>query len=229
MTEHQYYTAAQTQKLDRLAIEKHGIPGFDLMQRAGKAAFSALKTKWPFCRNLIIFCGTGNNGGDGFIVGTLAKISGMNATVYLAGSEENISGDARLALDQAKDNEVNIKPVSEFSNIRETPAAADSTVIIDALLGTGLKGDVREPYSDIIHEINVSALPVLAIDIPSGLCSDTGAILGNAVKADLTVTFIGRKVGQINAQGPEYCGELVFDSLDVPEIIYAELQNDAST
>ena len=96
------------------------------------------------------------------------------------------------------------------------------------MLGTGLTGNVSGSSLDAIKMINASACHVLAADIPTGLCSDTGEILGNAVKADVTVTFIGRKLGQVRKSGPEFCGDLVFDELDVPGEIYEKISPAAS-
>ena len=221
MTEYPCYTAAAVRELDRLAIEEHHIAGFELMLRAGTAALQALLKKWPDTRKLIIFCGTGNNGGDGFVMAALALNQGLKADIYLAGLPENITGDARKAMDFAINQHANIKPlIAAFSEFAVADAKSIPTIIVDALLGTGLSGKVREPCNDIIDLINSSTLPVTAIDIPSGLCSDTGEILGNAVKADLTVTFIGRKIGLYLAHGPEFSGEIVFDDLAVPDDIY---------
>jgi NAD(P)H-hydrate epimerase len=98
-----------------------------------------------------------------------------------------------------------------------------STVIVDALHGTGLSGEVRGASRQAIDAINASGLPVMAIDMPSGLCSDTGAVLGACVKADLTMTFIGRKKGMLAGAGPAMCGKVVFDDLGVPPMIYRKL------
>tara|TARA_R110000772_G_scaffold171612_4_gene283499 strand:- start:2117 stop:2812 length:696 start_codon:yes stop_codon:yes gene_type:complete len=220
-----YYTASAVRELDRLAIEKHQIPGFELMMRAGTAAYKALMHKWPTTRELAIFCGTGNNGGDGFIVAALALSNGLQVEIYVAGKLSSITGDARKALDYAESRQASITSLAgSFKGFAEFKARAKNMVLIDALLGTGLKGHVREPFKEIIHLINTSNLPVLAIDIPSGLCSDTGEILGSAIKADLTVTFIGRKIGLVIAHGPEQTGELIFNSLDVPPEIYAQVK-----
>ncbi len=220
-----YYTAASTRELDRVTIEEHGIPGFELMQRAGKTAFDALVQQWPETEKLMIICGSGNNGGDGFIIAGLAINTGLQAELYLIGESENLKGDARLAADFAISRGLNILPASEFPDSEKLISiySNKNVVIVDAMLGTGLSGNVREPYTRLINQINNSKLPILAVDIPSGLCSNTGKVLGSAVNADLTVTFIGRKIGQLLANGPEHCGELVFDDLDVPKAVYAKV------
>lgn len=222
MGELRYYTAAASRELDRLAIEEFGIPGFELMQRAGQAAFDALLQKWPDTRKLIILCGTGNNGGDGFIIGALAQKKGFQVKLYLAGDESRIKGDARKAMDYALSHKVDISSSDEFIiSKHEECFASDSTVLVDALLGTGLKNNVRDPFLHLIEQVNISNLPVLAVDIPSGLSSDTGEVLGQAVKADITITFIGRKIGLIKGAGPQLTGKLLFDDLNIPEAVYA--------
>ncbi len=224
MSQARYYTAAETRELDRLTIEKYHIPGFELMQRAGLAAWRALQTKWPEARCVIVFCGTGNNGGDGFIIGTLAKKAGLQVKIYLLGATASIKNDALTAYEMALANKVPFFAAAEFLGNNDPLSDPRHTVIVDALLGTGLSGPVREPYSNLISRINQSNLPVLAVDIPSGLSSDTGEVLGKAIRARLTVTFIGIKKGLLANAGPEYCGELVFNNLDIPEAVYRELE-----
>lgn len=204
-----YYSAAAIREIERIAIQQDGIPGFELMQRAGAAAFATLQRHWPGAKRLIVFCGTGNNGGDGFIVAMLAMRAGIAVEAYLVGAMANVRGDARKALDRALAVQVPVRRAQEAPNLQEAP----DTVIVDALLGTGLAGEVREPFRAAIATINASHLPVLAIDLPSGLCSDTGAMLGAGVKADVTITFIGRKAGMAKGAGPALCGTVVLDAL----------------
>ncbi len=202
------YTAAAVRELDRIAIEKFAIPGIQLMKRAGRAALDALLESWPDCACLHVFCGTGNNGGDGFIVAALAQQRGLQATVWQVGAADKISSDALAARRFAEQAQV---AINAFDGV-----VPSSGVIVDALLGTGLGGDVRAPFSVAISTINASGLPVLALDIPSGLCSDTGRVLGNAVSASVTVSFIGLKQGLVTGSGPDCCGRLIFAGLDVP-------------
>ncbi len=226
-----YYTAASTRELDRLAIEQHNIPGFELMQRAGKAAYNTLLKNWPKVKKIIVLCGCGNNGGDGFIIAGLAQINNLQVDLFIAGDKSNIKGDAKKALDFSLKRRVITRAASEFSNSniafkimnKTEKSESDDIVLVDALLGTGLSGDVREPYASLINQINSSNLPVLAVDIPSGLCSDTGKIFGDAVKADLTITFIGRKIGLILGSGIELTGNLLFDDLNVPKAVYSKV------
>jgi len=221
------YLAADVRELDRLAIEEYGIPGFTLMQRAGAAAFNALLDRWPDTRSVLCFCGSGNNGGDGYVMAALARQQGLAATVIAVGNPGNLGADARQAYEMAVAEEVRVIP---FASLAADTAGllVPGTVIIDALLGTGLTGDVRGDFASAIALINASGAPILAADIPSGLCSDTGRILGSAVQADLTVTFIGRKLGQVTGEGPAACGTLVFDDLGVPDGVYTGVSPAAS-
>lgn len=210
------YTAEQTRELDRIAIEDCGIPGIRLMSRAGQAAFELLLSEWPEPEQLHIYCGTGNNGGDGFIVAGLAQRRGIAVAVYQIGDADKIGGDALLARDNALADGVQITAFA-------ADVAPASGVIVDAMLGTGLTGDVRGDYVDAIELINNSGLPVLAIDIPSGLCSDSGRVLGSAVRADSTISFIGSKRGLLTGSAPAMVGSLHFADLDVPADIYTRV------
>lgn len=211
------YTAAQTRELDRLAIEEFGIPGIRLMGRAGRAAFELLLSAWPEAEHIHVFCGTGNNGGDGFILASLARARGINVTVYQVGDAAKITGDALTARQQALADDVVFCDFDEHCDMHEG-------VVVDALLGTGLQGDVRGGSLGAIGCINESSLPVLAIDIPSGLCSDSGCVLGTAVEADHTVTFIGIKRGLLTGQAPAVVGHLHFTDLEVPAEVYLQQQ-----
>lgn len=219
MSDNALYTAAQTRELDRIAIEDCGIPGIRLMSRAGRASFEVLLAQWPQPEHIHIFCGTGNNGGDGYIIAALARTRGIPVTVYQLGDAASIVGDAATARNQAIADGVEVQA---FSDVK-VPA---SGVVVDALLGTGLSGDVRAAYRTAIDCINNSGLPVLAIDIPSGLCSDTGRVLGTAVVANHTVTFIGMKRGLLTAAAPACTGDLHFAGLEVPDTVYAQLAAD---
>lgn len=215
LQEQSLYTAAETRELDRIAIEEAGIPGIQLMSRAGRCAFELLQSAWPEGCPLAIFCGTGNNGGDGFVVAALAADRAIPVSVYQVGDAGKISGDAATARQAALDAGVEI---TAFGG----DVVLEDCVIVDALLGTGLTGDVRGDYRDAIEGINAAGMPVLAIDIPSGLCSDSGRRLGAAVDADATITFIGQKRGLLTGDAPDCCGELHLASLDVPADVYAQ-------
>ncbi|WP_019603520.1 NAD(P)H-hydrate dehydratase [Teredinibacter turnerae] len=208
------YTAAQVRQLDNLAIEQGGIPGIQLMKRAGRAAFDYLLARWPECSSLIVFCGGGNNGGDGYVIAALAAQRQLNVVVVAVTEPASLVGDAMRAYQYALQEGVAIKPITELAALE--PDA--STVFVDALLGTGIHGAVLEPFSQVVEYINQQAQPTLAVDVPSGICSDSGRVLGCAVKADATITFIGVKQGLLTGRAPAFVGELIFDDLATENI-----------
>lgn len=213
------YTAEQTRALDRCAIDGHGVPGINLMSRAASAAFDCLLGAWPAPEQLQVLCGTGNNGGDGFLIADLAHKRGIPVVIYQVGDASKIGGDALMARRQAEANGV---PMEAFDDTVLLPLG----VVVDAMLGTGLGGDVRGDYLLAIDAINNSGAAVLAVDIPSGLCSDTGRVLGSAVRADVTVSFIGLKRGLFTLQAADYTGELQFSDLKVPPQVYRQVGAD---
>jgi len=216
------YTAEQVRLLDRAAIES-GIDGFDLMRRAGRAAFRRLRRNWPAANHLVILCGGGNNGGDGYVIAGLGLQQGLQVSCIAVSDPKKLSGEARQAERWAREQGVTPDLLSDIAggDISELLASAD--VVVDSLLGTGLSGDVRDPYRAVITQLNASGRPVFAVDCPSGLCSDTGRVLGIAVVANLTATFIGRKAGLYTGRARHYTGAVHFDDLGVPEDIYQVL------
>lgn len=218
---HALYRAEQVRELDRLAIEEFGIDGHQLMERAGAAAFKTLRRRWPAARSLVVVCGTGNNGGDGYVVARLAHRAGLAATVLQLGDGARIAGAAQRARGEWLDAGGSVQPFG-------TEALRQADVVVDAIFGTGLQRPVREPWFAVIEAVNAVAAPVLSLDIPSGLHPDTGAVLGVAVDADVTVSFIGLKQGQFTGSGPDLCGNVVFNDLDIPAEIYLRVPPAAS-
>jgi NAD(P)H-hydrate epimerase len=214
MTDTRLYTADQVRELDRVAIEDHGVPGIHLMKRAGRAVLDTVLECWPEPSPLIVMCGSGNNAGDGYIVAALAKEKNIPVEVFAVADPGKLRGDAATAHDYACDAGVEV----QLADLRLL-SAGPGAVIVDALLGTGLSGDVRPEYSELIEQVNILSAPVVAVDVPSGLCATTGRALGSTVCADLTVTFIGRKCGLFTADGPLYAGEIFFDDLDVSGLV----------
>ena len=214
------YTAAQVRELDRLAIEERKIPGAKLMQRAGAAAFDLLRARWPRARRVAVVCGLGNNGGDGYVVARLAREAGMAVDVLSLGAAEKIQGDAAAARKQCKSAGISIRNF-------KADLLAGHDVIVDAMLGTGLEREVDGEWRVAIEAINASRLPVLAVDLPSGLHADTGHVMGAAVRASATMTFIGLKAGLFTGSGCEHGGEIFFNDLDVPPDIYAKVLTSA--
>jgi ADP-dependent NAD(P)H-hydrate dehydratase / NAD(P)H-hydrate epimerase len=210
------YRAHQVRELDRLAIEVGGISGFELMCRAGQEVFGCIGRKWPKARSLAVFCGAGNNAGDGYIIAELAVKSGLKVNVYSLIDPENLKGDAFIAYQQY------IAAKGIFS-LFHADQIVSADVFVDALLGTGLDRSVTGHYAEAIQTINRQADKVISVDIPSGLDADTGSVMGCAVRADYTVTFIGLKQGLLTGFAPEYCGNIIYASLSVPDSVFAEV------
>ncbi|MGE6660331.1 NAD(P)H-hydrate dehydratase [Pseudomonas sp. NPDC077408] len=212
------YSAAQVRELDARLIAA-GTPGFDLMQRAAHAAWRALRRRWPDVEEITVLAGRGNNAGDGYLIAALAQRAGRQVRVIAVGDPLQLQGDAAQAFAEARAAGVSVMPWTSGADLRG--------VLVDALLGTGITGEVREPYASVIRAMNESALPILAVDLPSGLCADTGHLLGEVVRAELTVTFIGLKLGLFTGQGPDRIGTLIFDDLQADAQVIAQIEPSA--
>ena len=212
------YFAKQVGELDRLTIEQEGIPGLELMERAGAATFAELSRRWPRGKVLGVLCGAGNNGGDGFVVARLAHKAGYKVSVWQLG-DCDIGGDAFSARERMETAGLHVK-------VFDRDALTSQEILVDGLLGTGLNSEVKGQWREAIEAINEShelGVHVLALDVPSGLHADTGSVLGAAVVADCCATFIGLKVGLFMGQGLDHSGELVFNDLGVPAKVYDQV------
>ncbi|WP_075185441.1 bifunctional ADP-dependent NAD(P)H-hydrate dehydratase/NAD(P)H-hydrate epimerase [Teredinibacter haidensis] len=216
----QLFRAEQVRQLDKLTIEVGGVPGIQLMKRAGRAVFDALLERWPNAERILVCAGGGNNAGDGYVIAALAAQRHMAVEVLSIASPLSLKGDAQRAYQFALQEGVLVSVAESWST--KMADVDGNTVIVDALLGTGLKGCVREDYFTAISAMNTSTAPVIAVDIPSGLCSDTGTVQGEAVQAELTVTFIGCKRGLLTGQAPAYTGQILFDDLAIANIAKLE-------
>jgi hydroxyethylthiazole kinase-like uncharacterized protein yjeF len=201
------YSAAQVRALDAHAIAL-GTSGYTLMKRAGEAALRALRSRWPRALEITVVAGGGNNGGDGYVLARFAQAAGLSATVLAVTAPEQLGGDARTACQDFRSSGGKVIAYS-------SALLAQADVIVDALLGTGLTSTVRAPMSEAIQAINACARPVFALDLPSGLNADNGAVMGAAVRADCTISFVALKTGLFLGDGPEYAGRLLFDDLEV--------------
>ncbi|MCW8923711.1 MAG: NAD(P)H-hydrate dehydratase [Gammaproteobacteria bacterium] len=200
--------------MDQKAIQGHGIPGYTLMRRAGKAVLDVLLEHYPQAKKILVLCGAGNNAGDGYVIARLAQQKGMDVRVVSLVDPEKLQGDAHQAYLQWHE-------LAELS-VSDVALINDADVVVDALLGTGLVRNVEGAWLNWIDAINYSDKPVISVDVPSGLDALTGTIRGAAVVANITVTFIALKSGLFTASGKACCGEVVFDSLNVPELVYQE-------
>ncbi len=207
------YTATQVRELDRQAIEEQGIAGLELMEKAGEAACEIFTKIWFNAWRVVVVCGVGNNGGDGYVIARLAQQLDKNVVLLQVGDHRNLSGDVKACAEKLL--EVGVKP--EIFSIDKLEQA---DVIIDAMLGTGLDRDVSGDYLSAISAINNAAAPVFAVDVPSGLDADTGRVMGGAIEAHSTVSFIGLKQGLLTGEGPTHSGHVYFNDLDVPDAIY---------
>ena len=207
------YTAAQVRGFDRRATDEFGVPGYELMTRAARATLDALLSAWPESHSLTVLCGTGNNGGDGFTLARLARERGLGVRVVSLGYTAALRGDAQRAWqDYARGG----GRLTTWS-----PAVLDSDVVVDALFGTGLGREIEDPARSMIAAVNACGRPVLAMDVPSGLDSDTGHAHGIAVHADLTVTYVAHKVGCHIGPDIGCVGRLVLDDLELPPAVFA--------
>ncbi len=202
------YSVAQVRAFDARAIATQGVTAYELMERAGAAALRVLRLAWPSARRVAVACGGGNNGGDGYVLARLLRAVGFEVQVHAAVDPSALRGDARRAFDDY----LSAGGVLD-SVLHPDPARCD--VIVDALLGTGFRSPLREPFASVCAVINGSGRPVLALDIPSGVDGDTGRATEGAIRATRTLSFVALKQGLCLEQGPEFCGELLLDELGV--------------
>jgi hydroxyethylthiazole kinase-like uncharacterized protein yjeF len=210
------YTAAQLRELDRIAIEEQGIPGYILMSRAGAACWRCLQARWPAARSLQVLCGTGNNGGDGFVVARLAHAANWQVQVLQLGEAGRLQGDALTAYNDYVGAGGQVVPFA-------STIVLEADVLVDAMLGTGVDRPLTGDWQLAVEQLNAASSPLLSVDIPSGLQADTGAVSGVAARADVTVTFIGRKAGLYTGVGPDYAGDTVFSDLEIPAVVYQQV------
>ncbi|MEO0615159.1 MAG: NAD(P)H-hydrate dehydratase [Pseudomonadota bacterium] len=211
------YSAEAVRALDRRALDDFGIPGYTLMRRAGAAALSVMNQRYPGLRSMVVLCGGGNNGGDGYVLARLARAAGIAVRVVAFGNPEELRGDAARAYEEYLES-------GGITRAWDPQLLAGTGMIVDALIGSGLKQDVRGEMRDAIVAINDTTTPVTSLDIPSGLDGETGVVRGVAVRAHLTVTFVGLKSGLFLADGPAHCGRLMFADLELPHDVYTEAQ-----
>jgi NAD(P)H-hydrate epimerase len=206
-------TAKEMQEIDRVTIERSGIAGIVLMERAGLSVVSRVNQLYP-ARKVKVLCGGGNNGGDGFVIARELHNQGKDVAVYAVGAEK-LKGDARTNYDAAKKYGVKIHSIHKFLTLNSKFSTRNS-LIVDALLGTGLQNEIRRPLSNVIDKVNNLRCPVIAVDIPSGISSDSGQVMGCAVKADHTVTFGLPKRGHFLFPGADFTGQLFVEDIGFP-------------
>lgn len=209
-------TSQQAKSIDIKAKDILGISTLVLMENAGRhIAEEAIKTL-PGKRNVAIFCGKGNNGGDGFVTARHLLTYGIKPDIFLGGMISEIRNEARINLEILLKLNQKIVEVKEGNFHFIKSRISEKSLVIDALLGVGLKGEVKGVFCDLIRIINASKAYVLSVDIPSGLDATTGKVLGCCVKANKTVTFLAKKRGMVVGEGSKYCGKIVVKDLGIP-------------
>jgi hydroxyethylthiazole kinase-like uncharacterized protein yjeF len=218
------YTVEQVRALEQAALAALGISGHDLMRRAASAALGSLCRHWPQARRIDIYCGPGNNGGDGFLLGVLAREAGLQ--VRIVALSDAARGDAALARNawEAGGGAVAWWDARDAFSSSDFPAA---DVQVDALYGSGLNRAPAASVARLIQCINDSGVPVLALDVPSGLNATSGDCPGAAIRADVTVTFVADKRGLHSGRAADQVGVLELAALGVPDSVYANFRADA--
>ena len=217
-------TRSEMQEIDRRAITEYGIPGIILMENAGRRVYeTALGMSKGKRQKAVIFSGSGNNGGDGWVVARHLINNGGDVEAFLIGDENSIKEDAKTNFSILKNMKVKIPPIKTPQDIArlEIPSLLSGAgIIIDAICGIGITREVREPARNIIELINRAKVPVLSVDIPSGLDADTGSPLGVAIEAETTVTMGLAKKGLVCGGGPRYTGRLIVADISLPREIH---------
>ena len=221
---HSAYSAKQVLTNEAVVAQSQQLALYKLMERAGAAAFDALCQRWPKAKNILVLSGKGNNGGDGFILARLAHLANKQVTVLISCDVIHIKGDALIAYQAMLDAGVSqvftdklADHISEFTG----------DVIVDALFGIGFYGELAKPMQRLVSMINNNDANVLSIDIPSGLCASTGFVSeGNAVAADITVTFIVYKQGLLTGQAANFVGDLLLADLGLGDVFKQQISSD---
>ena len=225
-------TAAEMREADRLTIESFGMPGFTLMESAGRAAAGVIVHRYGIDpgKPIVFLCGKGNNGGDGLVVARVLHAMGARVHVYVLGEKEEMSAAAANNLEllvkiasEVRGNRIRIDKIENALRLSEGEPVH---LYVDALLGTGLEKDLREPIRGIVDWLNERAEPVVALDIPTGLHSDTGKALGTAVRADVTVTMAALKAGLLINEGVDCAGEVEVVEIGIPRFLINRVMTD---
>ena len=219
--------AAQMREADRFTIEDVGIPSSVLMENAGREVVSAIETAYESLLDgrVAVLCGRGNNGGDGFVVARTLLQRGVDAAVFVIGSVADIRGDARLNLDILGHLGVSVVEISDeqtwelhFSEI------AQCSLIVDAIFGTGLKAALGGMMETVVADVNASGIPIVAIDLPSGLSADTPQLIGDCIDASMTVTLASPKLPLVLPPGEAHAGDVVIADIGIPPDVIDHLE-----
>lgn len=210
-------TAQQMREIDRITSEQYGVPGIVLMEHAAETVVQAIEQQWGTLhkRRVLVMCGHGNNGGDGFAIARLADHRGANVSILFTGDPGRMSDETSINYKSAK-----LHGISLFNkdNTALDDVIGSAQILVDAILGTGTSGILRDDILQLVHRINQRdhSSRLVAVDMPTGVHSDTGQILGQAVKADLTVTFGLLKPALCLTPGISHCGKVVVADIGIP-------------
>lgn len=210
-------TAHTMQDIDRAAIEQFGISGLELMEKAGSGCVEEIVAEFGLNGRAVIISGKGNNGGDGYVIARHLSRKGWDVRVIVLADHDQIGGDAAVNLEKLPGEMINFCTQEGQLAAIHMENIFHADVIVDAMLGTGLRSDVGGIYLEAIDLVNASGRPVVAVDIPSGIHGTTGRLLGSAVRAYITVTFAFAKLGHVLYPGAEHTGRLIVADLGIPQ------------
>jgi len=217
-------SAREIQEIDKLVIERIGIPSLVLMENAGRQTAEKIlgQLRRPLKSKVSVFCGLGNNAGDGFVIARYLMNAGVRVRVFLIGKRHQLKSDAAVQCNILR----NLKcPVQEIqsSNLSVCREIASSDLLVDAIFGVGLNREISEPFRSVIKSLNGSGKRIIAVDVPSGLDATTGSIHGVCVRAHMTVTFSYAKKGFFIKNGPIYIGKLAVVDIGIPRAAVRKL------
>lgn len=216
--QHLIYQTAQIRALEELAFAQIPITAEQMMLQAGEAAFATLDSHFSKVKHIGVFCGAGNNGGDGYVFARLAHEKEFKVQIWQVGKPQPEKPAAYAAYQACQKAGIPMGPFESMTEIDKPD------MVVDALCGIGLNQTLREPTLTAIKKINDLGVSVLAIDVPSGIDADTGNILGAAVKATVTITFIGLKLGLLTGKGLAHTGTLLINELKIPQQLYDQVK-----
>jgi NAD(P)H-hydrate epimerase len=212
----EYLPSHLIRQIDAAAVRELNLPSLLLMENAARGVCEVLESLHP-CGRILILCGPGNNGGDGMAIARLLATSGIVSEVYLVRAGKVLTPDAESNLDFLRRCNIPICEANAESLSKAVLQISTNDWIVDALLGTGISGTLREPFYEIVESINQSAARVLSVDVPTGLNSDTGKPCGICVRADVTVTFVAKKSGFRFEHASPFLGGVVIRQIGVPQ------------
>ena len=217
ISEQYIYGPSTVAKVDYRAIHEFSMPGIELMEKAAAYAYESSEECFPNFDSIQIFCGSGNNAGDAYLFGCYAIDHGVTTSVIYLSDPETLKGDAYLAYQRYQSKEGKLIRWNENIDI-------NCDLIVDGIFGIGINRSVKGIFLKAIELINQNSTPVLSLDIPSGLSGENGKIMGIAVRADLTTTFVGKKIGLYINDGPKVNKRIKFSNLDIPEVCFEKAQ-----